>query len=328
MTGIPQHIIDGFNDSSRQLEQLGFDGNQLAKPQPETTEHGFNSDYENQPQDNDFVEELHDDDQRSDANLAPPQPNWEQRAKTAEGRLAAQGKELTELRRQVASLNENLERSIHDALSRREEEANARLAAHEKKAQARQQLATTLGLDDDSTRALDEYLGTFVSQSKPSATPAPSSPPPSSQPPSATADYAQAVLSAFPNYDELTNSNEFDAWKFGRDQGGITHFERMIDANSRGDASTMISCLARFVADSRANNPRFGMSANSALKNQVSPGRSRTGSQAPSNQQQHLSNEQIAKYSEQLVTYMQNGRYADAQRLQNILNASMAANKI
>ena len=325
--GIPQDVVDAFNESNREFDSLLLN-NPDSQPQVDNGDYGLNDDGRTDDADENADQGINGAADTATQSTADEGGNWQQRARVAEGRLAAQGSELRQLRQLLNQMQANISNAVQSELDRRDAELRAKAENEARQLAARQQLTQTMGLDDDSAAALENYLNSVIPKQSPANIQQDQNPASKAYQPALADDYAQTVLSAFPNYDQLINSQEFENWKFQTDPvSGTTRFERMLQANRSMDAPTIISMMSRFMAETRSANPRFGVNASTALKSQVSPGRSRNGSQEPTNQQKYLTPEQMSRYSEQAVAHMRSGNYTEAARINGLIEASMKANK-
>ena len=222
----------------------------------------------------------------ADSSATPGGENWEQRAKVAEGRLRTQAAEMAQLKGMISTLQGNIPTQVEHVIKQREEAAKATAEAEQRKRAARSKVNEYL--DDDAVDALEQYFK-------------PEQPAQKQQEPDAQAMQQQMLaarvqqfeadlLDAIPDYMNVINAPEFSQWSQAVDaQSGLTRYEMLVNAKENLQAGRMIAMLGQFKAvPAQSSNA-------AAIQSQISPGRTRGGTQAPA-KPQYLTPEQIDRH--------------------------------
>lgn len=316
--GIPQHVLEGNDEADKYFDDLELGGNGGNDPEKDDQGNDDDLDFLN----GDDQQGSNDDqsnDQDFDDDPVPPKADdqggddseWKQRAKVAEGRLQAQGRELSLLRQQLAQFQGSIAQAVQAELKRVEDE---RKRESEVMA-ARARLSESYG--DDDIAAFEKIIESRTQRQNV---------PPAQEPPQDHGYNEQAVLHRYisavsdtcgdPN--AYLNNPEFKQWLYGNDPvSGSTRGALLSNADKSRDADTVITLFRQFDREKKGRSQ-------AAMERNISPGRSRAGSTRPTSQQQFLSQEQISAAHDQINAAMMRGDWAKVKRLQDRIAASEA----
>ena len=239
---------------------------------------------------------------------------WKQQAKMHEGRVKAQGQELSQLRQQLTQLQAGISQQVESALDarlqrqREEAEQAARMQA------TRRKLAEQHGLDEEGLSALDEYIQL---QQPRHPEPKPSNSPP---PDLAFETYRQTVFDAIPQFAELNGHPGFNQWLDAADSDGISRREKIRSAHENLQAGRVVGMVTRYLSEAtQAESAEAKRQA--AIQRQASPSRSRVGSQ-PQPPQQFLTPQQINTYYERWNRGEYRGKTEQWAKIEKLIAAS------
>lgn len=239
---------------------------------------------------------------------------WKQQAKMHEGRVKAQGQEISQLRQQLAQLQAGISQQVESALDarlqrqREEAEQAARMQA------TRRKLAEQHGLDEDGLSALDEYIQL---QQPRQPEPKPSTTPP---PDLAFETYRQTVFDAVPQFAELNGHPGFNQWLDAADTDGISRREKIRSAHENLQAGRVVGMVMRYLSEA-AQAESAEAKRQAAIQRQASPSRSRAGSQ-PQAPQQFLTPQQINTYYERWNRGEYRGKSEQWAKIEKLIAAS------
>lgn len=331
---IPEHVMKGNEEAEQYFndqELADLDGltasattTEAAAPTDKAP-----SDTTTQEPSDPMLDEFDSDFLMDDQNAGRNNENWQQRALQAESQLQAQQSELATLKQQVSQLQAQMQsgisQSVDAELAKREAKAQKQAALEAKRAQARQRLNEYL--DDDGMSAMDAYLETYTDTTAHEPEQATSVPQPTEQAtPQATnspddvvrGNYAQQVLSVFPDYPNLVKTPAFSAWVQQQHSDGNTFYQHVLHANTTMNAAKMVALLNLYQQSQQEQTQQ-----QQQLQRQVAPRRSRAGSTgANQTQGKYLTPQQIGMYYEKFARGEFTGRDQQWMKIEKLIKAS------
>lgn len=239
---------------------------------------------------------------------------WKQQAKMHEGRVKAQGQELSQLRQQLTQLQAGISQQVESALDARLQRQREEAEQTARKQATRRKLAEQHGLDEDGLSVLDEYIQLQqprISEPKPSTTPPPDL---------AFETYRQTVFDAVPQFAELNGQPGFNQWLDAADPDGISRREKIRSAHENLQAGRVVGMVTRYLSEA-AQAESEEAKRQAAIQRQASPSRSRVGS-PPQPPQQFLTPQQINTYYERWNRGEYRGKPEQWARIEKLIDAS------
>lgn len=288
--GIPKQVTEQLEAAEDQLKALQMEDAPVESGMDETIEDDAgafeepvdidgDSSPESQPETAHGTEETKSSD---DAGY------WKQQAKMHEGRVKAQGQELSQLRQQLAQLQAGISQQVESALDARLQRQREEADQAAKMQATRRKLAEHHGLDEDGLSVLDEYIQ-LQQPRQPESKPTPS-------PDLAFETYRQTVFDAVPQFAELNSHPGFNQWLDAADTDGISRRDKIRSAHDNLQAGRVVGIVTRYLSEATQEQDAEAK-RQSAIQRQASPSRSRAGSQ-PQQPQQYLTPQQINTYYE------------------------------
>lgn len=324
---IPEQVIKGNEEAEQYFndqELADLDGLTEGAATTDTTNSGTTAQEPTDPMLDDVDQAFLGDDQNNSGN----NENWQQRALDAESQLQAQQGELATLKQQLSQLQAQMQsgisQSVDAELAKREAKAKKQAALETKRAQARQRLNEYL--DDEGMSAMDAYLETYTGATPNEPAQAASTPQQHTQEtPQATSpddvvrsNYAQQVLSVFPDYPNLVKTPAFSAWVQQRHTDGNTFYQHVLNANTTMNAAKMVALLNLYQQSQQQQTQQ-----QQQLQRQVAPRRSRSGNTgANQTQSKYLTPQQIGMYYEKFARGEFTGRDQQWMKIEQLIKAS------